>query len=102
MSDPISTPTPAEPPTTEIDITDSTIYVWQMLDPERGWNIIGLLTPQGQTLPMVTTSFDVAWQAFEIAQEHANRHQTRCRLAAFKFDNLMAVVEPEPERASDG
>jgi hypothetical protein len=86
---------PLPPPLNEIDTASTILYAWQMLNDQSEWNIIGLMTPQGQTLPMVTTSFDVAWQAFDIAQEHANRHNTRCRLASFKYETVMAIVEPD-------
>jgi hypothetical protein len=92
---PVSAPTDRPEAPEQIDTQDSILYAWQMFDSQRGWNIIGIMTPQGQTLPMVTTSFDVAWQAFDIAQEHATKHHTRCRLAAFRFDTLMAVVLPD-------
>ena len=69
------------------------IYAWQMRV-DDGWNIIGAMVAPGHTLPLVTTSMAVAWEAFEVAQAHANRGQCQVRLAAFKFDTLAAVVEP--------
>lgn len=86
----ISAPTDrAEPTTTTGDV----IYAWQM-QVEHGWNIVGMVLQNGTTLPLVTTSMALAWEAFEVAQMHANRHQCQVRLATFTFSGLAAVVEP--------
>ena len=69
------------------------LYAWQM-QVNDGWNIIGMQMPQGGALPLVTTSLPMAWEAFEVAQAHANRSACQVRLAAFTFDSLAAVVEP--------
>lgn len=71
----------------------SVLYAWQM-QVAGGWNIIGLTIQGGATLPLVTTSMAMAWEAFEVAQAHANRNACQVRLATFKFDTLAAVVEP--------
>lgn len=74
------------------------IYAWQMLDPDRGWNIIGMQMPNGTTLPMVTTDMKIAWSMFEIAQQHANGRGVQCRLAAWDHPGVIAIVDPEVER----
>ena len=71
----------------------SVLYAWQM-QVENGWNIIGMAVPGGGHLPLVTTSMPMAWEAFEVAQAHANRAACQVRLATFRFDSLAAVVEP--------
>jgi hypothetical protein len=89
------------PPTTEQIHTTTgpqTIYTWQMLDSERGWNIIGMRMPNGATLPMVTTSIESAWSLFEVAQQHANAHGVQCRLAGWGRPDVLAIVDPEVER----
>ena len=70
------------------------IYAWQMLNDNGVWNIIGIGTPAGLTLPLVTTQFNVAWEAFTIAQEHADKYSCECRLAVFSFDGVTAIVHP--------
>lgn len=77
----------------------SVLYAWQMyVDEKREWNIIGMqMQPGGQALPLVTSSIEIAWQALELAQAHANRANTRCRLASFVYDTDLAIVDPEPE-----
>lgn len=72
------------------------IYVWQM-QVANGWNIIGMQMPSGQTMPLVTTSLPLAWEAFEIAQAHANVNACQVRLAMFTFDTLAAVVDPNEQ-----
>jgi len=44
-----STPTDRPEPSREIG---NVIYVWQM-HVQNGWNIIGMLMPNGQTMPLV-------------------------------------------------
>ena len=83
---------PTDRPETSREI-GNVLYAWQMRV-DDGWNIIGAMVAPGHTLPLVTTSLPIAWEAFEVAQAHANRHQCQVRLATFTFDNLAAVVEP--------
>lgn len=83
----------ASPPPDRTDTKDL-IYAWQMLNDKGVWNIIGIGTPGGLTLPLVTTAFNVAWEAFSIAQEHADKYRCECRLAAFSFDGVTAIVHP--------
>jgi hypothetical protein len=45
-------------------------------------------------MPLVTTSLPLAWEAFEIAQAHADRNVCQVRLAMFTFDNVAAIVDP--------
>lgn len=70
-----------------------TLYCWQM-QVESGWNIVGMVLQNGVTLPLVTTSLPLAWEAFEVAQAHANRHACQVRLACFQFETVAAIVEP--------
>lgn len=74
-------------------IVGNVLYAWQMAV-DDAWNVIGITMPTGQTLPLVTTSVRVAWEAFEVAQAHANRNQCQVRLMAFSAGNVMAVVVP--------
>jgi hypothetical protein len=92
MSD-ASTPTSYESP--QITESATVIYAWQVDDATHGWNIVGMQMPNGVTMPMVTSRFDLAWQTMEIAQEHANRTGRNCRLAVFAYSDLIALVEPE-------
>ena len=69
------------------------LYAWQM-HVNNGWNIIGVGMPGGATMPLVTTLLPMAWEAFEVAQAHANRNQCQVRLAMFNFHSLAAVVDP--------
>lgn len=69
------------------------LYAWQM-QVDGGWNIIGMAVPGGGHLPLVTTSMPLAWEAFEVAQAHANRGACQVRLAAFRFDTVAAIVDP--------
>ena len=72
------------------------IYAWQMLTEDGQWNIIAMAAVPGvPPMPLVTSRFDVAWEAFEVAQAHANRYQCEARLAVFKFDGVTAIVLPE-------
>jgi hypothetical protein len=87
---PISAPTDRAATTLQ---TGDVLYAWQM-QVENGWNIVGLTLQGGMTLPLVTTSMAMAWEAFEVAQAHANRNACQVRLATFRFDSLAAVVEP--------
>lgn len=73
--------------------TGSVMYAWQM-QVEGGWNIVGMKMPTGQYLPLVTSSLPLAWEAFEIAQAHANVNQCQVRLAAFTFSTVAAIVDP--------
>ena len=73
----------------------SVLYAWQMRV-ASGWNIIGLQMGDA-SLPLVTTSMPMAWEAFEVAQAHANRNQCQVRLATFVFDSLAAVIDPDDE-----
>jgi hypothetical protein len=73
------------------------IYAWQMLTEAEEWNIIGMsMTPGGPPLPLITTDVNMAWEAIDVAQAHANRANTRCRLAAYVYDTDLAIVDPEP------
>ena len=76
--------------------TGDIIYAWQM-QVDDGWNLIAMLMPNGQSMPLITTTLGVAWEAFEVAQAHANRHQCQCRLATFRFDGVTAIVDPNDE-----
>ena len=69
------------------------LYAWQMRV-ETGWNIIGMTMPGGMTMPLVTTSLPMAWEALEAAQAHANRGACQVRLASFTFGSVIALVEP--------
>lgn len=69
------------------------LYCWQM-QVEGGWNIIAMGTGTGVSMPLVTTSMPLAWEAFEVAQAHANRNQCQVRLAMFNFDTVAAIVDP--------
>jgi hypothetical protein len=91
------------PPTEQIATATGhePIYAWQMLDRERGWNIIGMQMQNGTTLPMVTTDMKIAWSLFEVAQQHANGRGVQCRLAAWDHPGVIAIVDPEPDRDRD-
>ena len=69
------------------------LYAWQMRV-ETGWNIIGMTMPGGMTMPLVTTSLPMAWEALEAAQAHANRGACQVRLASFMFGSVIALMEP--------
>ena len=85
-------------PSAPTDRTDTrpVIYAWQMLDADEEWRIIGMaMVPGGPSLPIITTDINMAWEAIEVAQAHANRANTRCRLAAYVYDSDLAIVDPE-------
>jgi len=91
---------PDQPPSAaqeiDADRLGSVLYAWMMDDPQRGWNIIGMALPTGQYMPMVTSSMEVAWQGFDWAQAHANRHNVRCELVVYERSTTIAIVDPEP------
>jgi hypothetical protein len=94
-ADEISAPTdqpPSEPAQMPTWI-GNVLYAWQMRV-ETGWNIIGMAMPNGQMMPLVTTSLPMAWEALEVAQAHANRGACQVRLASFTFGSVIALVEP--------
>lgn len=90
-----SAPTSHESP--KVTESATVIYVWQFDDPTHGWNVIGVMTPQGRVLPMVTSQIDVAWQAMEVAQAHATKTGCQARLMAFSEADVLAILDPEPE-----
>lgn len=72
------------------------LYAWQMLGDDERWHIIGMaVAPGGPSMPIITGDINMAWEAIELAQAHANRANTRCRLAAYVYDTDVAIVDPE-------
>lgn len=90
--DQISAPTAASP---FPDQQPGVIYAWEVDDPTHGWNIVGMMMPNGATMPLVTSRFELAWESMEVAQAHATKTKRQCRLVSFMQADLLAIVDPE-------
>jgi hypothetical protein len=68
----------------------STLYAWQVQEPDGRWSMVGALVPElGTHTPLVHRKMAVVRRFEQLAREHAVRTNQKLRLAKFVLDSVV-------------